>query len=155
MQPISRRLARILLIFPPLLAALGGWFLAPTYLHPPRREMTADLLKEAETSFAQTGSPEEKFVVRAPDGVLLRGWKVKPPQPNGAWVLLFHGVADNRAGCLMQSEFLLKAGYSVTMTDARAHGESDGTMASYGTLESADTSRIIDALVASEHPAHI
>jgi uncharacterized protein len=158
MQPGTQRLVRIVLIiifFPPLLAAVGGWFLAPTYLHPPRRQLTADLVKEAEASFAQSGSHAENFVVRAPDGALLRGWKVKPPQPNGAWVLLFHGVADNRIGCLMQSEFLLKAGYSVTMMDARAHGESDGAMASYGTIESGDTSRIIDALVASEHPTHI
>jgi len=93
--------------------------------------------------------------VRAPDGVLLHGWKVRPARPNGAWVLLFHGVADNRMGVLEPALILLRAGYGVTMMDARAHGESDGSIGTYGWLERNDTRAIVDALVASEHPTHI
>jgi hypothetical protein len=33
---------------------------------------------------------------------------VRPQHPNGSWVLLFHGVADNRVGVIGQSEFLLR-----------------------------------------------
>src|ERR1700682_4788031 len=83
--------------------------------------------------------------------VPLRGWKVRPKNPNGSWVLLFHGVADNRIGVIGQSEFLLRAGYSVVMMDARAHGVSGGPIATYGWLERNDTRAIIDALLASEH----
>jgi hypothetical protein len=149
------RIALILLLFPPLLAAVAGWFIAPTYLHPIRRPLTADLAHEAAVSLEQTRSSREDFTVRAPDGILLHGWKVRPPQPNGSWVLLFHGVADNRIGVTAQSEFLLRAGYCVTMMDARAHGQSEGSIATYGWLERGDTSAILDALVASEHPTHI
>ena len=90
------------------------------------------------------------MVAGDPDGILLRGWIVRPQHPNGSWVLLFHGVADNRVGVIGQSEFLLRAGYSVVMMDARAHGASEGSIATYGWLERNDTKSIIDALLHSE-----
>jgi alpha-beta hydrolase superfamily lysophospholipase len=144
------RIALILLLFPPLLAAAAGWLVGPAYLHPIRRELTPDLIREADASFAVTHSMRQDFNVRAPDGVLLRGWLVRPPNPNGSWVLLFHGVADNRVGVTGPSEILLRAGYSVVMMDARAHGASEGPIATYGWLERNDTRAIIDALFVSE-----
>jgi alpha-beta hydrolase superfamily lysophospholipase len=155
---MRRRLIRILLIlllFPPLLAAVAGWLVAPGFLTPIRRELTPDLVREADASFAATHSYRQDFDVRAPDGVLLRGWKVTPPNPNGSWVLLFHGVADNRVGVIGQSEFLLRAGYSVVMMDARGHGASEGPTATYGWLERNDTRAIIDALPRPLSPAQI
>jgi fermentation-respiration switch protein FrsA (DUF1100 family) len=146
---LRRRLIRILLILlflPPILAGVAGWLVAPGFLHPIRRELTPDLTREADASFAHSGGHREDFNVRAPDGVLLRGWIVHPDHSNGNWVLLFHGVADNRMGVIAQSEFLLRAGYSVVMMDARAHGTSEGQLATYGWLERNDTKAIIDAL---------
>ncbi len=144
------RIALILLLFPPLLAAVAGWLAGPAFLHPIRRELTPELIREADSSLAVTGSTREDFEVRAADGALLRGWKVRPKSPNGNWVLLFHGVADNRVGVLGQSEFLLRAGYSVLLMDARAHGASEGPIATYGWLERNDTRAVIDELVRSE-----
>jgi uncharacterized protein len=149
------RIAVILLLFPPLAAAVAGWLVGPAYLHPIRRELTPDLIREADTSFAVTHSHREDFNVRAPDGVLLRGWIVRPPNPNGSWVLLFHGVADNRVGTIGQSEILLRAGYSVVMMDARSHGASEGPIATYGWLERSDTRAIVDALMRAEFPSHV
>jgi alpha-beta hydrolase superfamily lysophospholipase len=150
---MATRLLRILvclLLIPPALAALAGWFSAPAFLHPLRRQLTPDLIREAEASFAVSGGQREDFNVHAPDGVLLRGWLVRAPHPNGNWVVLFHGVADNRVGVIGQSEFLLRAGYNVVMMDARAHGASDGAIATYGWLERNDTRAILDALVLNE-----
>jgi len=149
------RIALILLLFPPILAAIAGWLGAPGFLHPLRRELTPDLIREADASFAQTHSFHEDFNVRAPDGVTLHGWKVVPPNPNGNWVILFHGVADNRIGVIGQSEFLLRAGYSVVMMDARSHGASEGPIATYGWLERTDTKAIIDALLRTGPPPDI
>jgi alpha-beta hydrolase superfamily lysophospholipase len=146
---MRRRIIRvmlILLLLPPVLAAVAGWLVAPAYLHPIRRELTPDLIREADASFAVTHADREPFDVRAPDGVLLRGWKVTPPNPNGSWVLLFHGVADNRVGVTGQAEFLLGSGYGVVMMDARAHGASEGSTATYGWLERQDTRAVIDRL---------
>ena len=75
-----------------------------------KRPLSADLIREADSSFAHVGARREEFTVRAPDGELLHGWKVLPANPNGNWVLAFHGVADNRAGIVGQSEILLRAG---------------------------------------------
>ncbi len=155
---MRRRLIRILLIlllFPPTLAAVGGWFFGPAFLHPIRRELTPDLILEADATFGQIHAHREEFDVRAPDGVLLRGWKVRPANPNGNWALVFHGVADNRMGVLEHARILLLAGYSVVMMDVRAHGASEGPIATYGWLERNDTHAIIDALESSEHPRHL
>jgi uncharacterized protein len=155
---MRRRLVRILLIllcFPPLLAGVAGWFAAPAFLRPTRRTLTPDLIGEADAAFTHVGGQREDFTVRVSDGAFLRGWKVRAAIPNGAWVLLFHGVGDNRVGVVSHSEFLLRAGYNVVMMDSRRHGESDGEIATYGWLERDDVRAVLDAVVDSEHPAHI
>jgi pimeloyl-ACP methyl ester carboxylesterase len=155
---MPRRLLRILLILllvPPAMAAVMGWMAAPSFLHPVRRPLTLDLIREADAAFARVRAHRQDVVVTAPDGVALRGWKVRAAEPNGAWKLLFHGVADNRLGAIGPAELLLRAGFSVAMMNQRAHGESGGAIATYGWLERNDTRAVVDALVASEHPAHI
>jgi uncharacterized protein len=149
------RILVILLLAPSLVAMVLGWLVAPSFLHPIRRPLTPDLIQQADVSFAQIGVQRETFDVRAPDGILLHGWKVHSAHPNGSWVLLFHGVADNRMGVLEHALILLHAGYGVTLMDARAHGESERPVATYGWLERNDTRAIVEALVASEHPVHI
>jgi len=149
------RILLILLLVPPLTAAVLGWYVAPSFLHPVRRPLTPDLVQQADASFSQIGVHREAFDVRASDGALLRGWKVRAAHPNGSWVLLFHGVADNRMGVLEHALVLLRAGFGVTMMDARGHGESDGQIATYGWLERKDSGAILDALMASEHPARV
>jgi len=153
-----RRLVRILLLlllFPPVLAAAVGWLVGPAFLHPLRRELTPGLIQQADITFSQIGTHREEFDVRAPDGALLRGWKVRSAKPNGDWVLVFHGVADNRMGVIGHAELLLRAGYNVVMMDARAHGASEGPMATYGWLERNDTRAIVEELETTERPRHL
>ena len=143
----------VIIAISPGFALLVGAAMAPSALHPmklnpERLEQTAQMLK-------RTGSSKEDFMVRAPDGIELRGWKIRPPSPNGKWVLLFHGVSDNRSGVLGQAEFLLRHGYSVVMMDSRAHGKSGGDMATYGWKERYDTVAITNALYSSEHVGHL
>jgi len=145
------RILLILLVFPAMLAAVAGWLVAPGFLHPILRPLTSADVKEADNTFSFVSAQREDFDVRAPDGVLLRGWKVRPQNPNGSWVLVFHGVADNRMGVIEHACMLLRAGYSVVMMDARAHGASGGSLATYGWLERNDTRAIVDALLLSEH----
>src|SRR5262249_21640063 len=150
---LKRRLFRIfliLLLFPPLLAATAGWLIGPSFLHPIRRELTAESIREGDSTFSMLHALRQDFEVRAPDGVRLRGWKVRPPNPNGSWVLVFHGVADNRMGVIGQAEMLLRQGYSVVMMDARAHGASEGPIATYGWLERNDTKVVVQELINSE-----
>jgi uncharacterized protein len=128
--------------------AIGAGVLHPANLNPER-------LQEAEQTFKRTSTKKTDFTVRANDGVELRGWKVVPPSANGDWVLLFHGVSDNRTGDLGHAEFLLRHGYSVVMMDSRAHGKSGGEMATYGWKERYDTVAITDALYSTEKVRHL
>jgi len=144
-----------LLLVPPFIAAIAGWIVAPWFLQPVRRELTPEMVQQADIAFSQLHARREEFDVRAVDGAMLRGWKVRPAQPNSDWVLLFHGVADNRTGVLEHARILLLAGYDVVMMDARAHGASEGAMATYGWLERNDTHSIVESLETTEHPRHL
>jgi uncharacterized protein len=77
----------------------------------------------------------------AKDGALLRAWYAQPRIDNGSTVILLHGVTDNREGVAGYSEMFLQEGYRVLLPDSRAHGESGGTVATYGLLEREDVHR--------------
>ena len=92
------RILLILLLFPALLSVAAGWMGAPGFLHPQKREFTSDMMRDADVTFGQIGAHRGEFDVRAADGAMLRGWKVRAAAANGSWVLVLHGVADNRYG---------------------------------------------------------
>ena len=145
--------ALFLLFLAPAVAAVVGQALGSGVLHP--ANLNPQRAAQAEAMLLRTGSTKEDFLVRAPDGIELRGWKVRASTPNGNWVLLFHGVSDNRTGVLGHAELLLRHGYNVVMMDARAHGESGGTMATYGWKERYDTAAITTALYSNEIVHHL
>ena len=139
----------VLIALVPLAAAYLGRQMGPAALHP--AHVTPFRLDDAKQMLARTGGVENDFPVRAADGAPLSGWRIRPPSPSGDWVLLFHGVGDNRTGTLAYAEFLLRDGYSIVMMDARAHGQSGGDMATYGWKERYDTVAVIDKLYSTEH----
>lgn len=152
MKPVAKAVLSLLVVLP-LLAAGAGTLLASGMLHPMKRGLTPELVAVADEALARVEAKREDFEVRAPDGAVLRGWKVRPPNSGADWVLLFHGVSDNRVGVTGHAEFLLRNGYNVLMMDARAHGASDGDKATYGWLERHDVHAIAEALFTSE-PVH-
>jgi uncharacterized protein len=150
------RLALGLILCLALLSALSGaagYFIGPGVLHPgnfnPERDTAVAAMLE------RTGANKEDFEVRAPDGAALKGWKVRAREPNGDWIVVLHGVSDNRTGNIGHAEFLLRNRYSVVMMDSRAHGKSGGSMATYGWLERHDTVAVVDALTATENVRHV
>jgi alpha-beta hydrolase superfamily lysophospholipase len=145
-------IAAAVVVLTPIAADLVGGAVGGGILHPMRRPLTPALIADADEHFARLHARREDFDVRAGDGVMLHGWKVRPPEPNGDLVLLFHGVSDNRAGMSGHAEMLLRHGYSVVMMDARAHGSSEGSMATYGWMERNDTRAIIGALLEKDTP---
>ena len=76
--------------------------------------------------------------IAAADGIPLRAWLFTPRSPNGAAVILLHGVADTRTGTLGHAAFLLEHGYTVLTPDARGHGVSGGSLITYGVVEAGD-----------------
>jgi pimeloyl-ACP methyl ester carboxylesterase len=146
-------LAIALFLLVPVGSGLIGRAIGPGVLRPMR--LNPELLQQTAEMLNRSGAAKEDFNISAPDGVDLRGWKVRVPSPNGDWVLLFHGVSDNRTGLLGHAEFLLRHGYSVLMMDSRAHGESGGDMATYGWKERYDTVALVNALYATEKVRHL
>jgi len=151
---LAARIAGILLVTLLAAEALAGNGVGGGILHPPRRELTPEMVAQADAAFTRVHAAREAFEVVAADGVRLRGWIVRaaPGIATGDWVLLYHGQADNRAGMIGQAEMLLRHGDSVVMMDARGHGASEGNMVTYGWLERNDSRAIVDALAAQEHP---
>jgi uncharacterized protein len=147
-------------------SAFAGYWAASMSLHPARRPLTPELIAQADEVFRRDNSTRIPWNISAPDGTILRGWVVSPkPEsalnlPSNAtnttrvadWVILFHGVADNRVGDLGVADFLLRAGYGVVMMDSRAHGESEGDIATYGWKERYDMRNVLGPLVDNEHP---
>src|SRR5262249_40357818 len=149
------RILLILLFFPAALSAVAGWYGADGFLHPLKRAFTPDMVRDADVTFAQIGAQREPFDVRAPDGEMLRGWKVRAARPNRAWVLVFHGVADNRYGMTEHARMLLAAGYGVGLMDQRAHGASGRALATHGWLGGQDASLGNAALRRAEHAGNV
>jgi uncharacterized protein len=160
-RPVNWFIAAVIVVL--IFSASAGYWAASMSLHPQRRRLSAELITEADQVFRQDRAERTVFDVRAPDGILLRGWLVQP-DANAAgdsstnrinsrdWVLLFHGVADNRVGDLGVADFLLRAGYGVVMMDSRAHGESEGDLATYGWKERDDVRAIVATLEDKVHP---
>jgi hypothetical protein len=88
-------------------SAVVGKLLGSGVLHPMVHPVTSESVLATGRILQSVGASREDLSVTAPDGALLRGWKVRPPNVNGSWVLLFHGVSDNRTGMIGQAAMLL------------------------------------------------
>jgi hypothetical protein len=120
-----------------MLALLCGIFLAEITIHLPRHPLRHRSRAEAIVR-DQFHTTLQDVSAAATDGTQLKAWFIQPPKSNGAVVILLHGVTDNREGVAGFAPMFLQAGYSVLIPDARAHGESGGSMATYGLLERYD-----------------
>jgi len=90
-------------------SAVVGHELVPGFLHPYRAPMSTRRLARVDAMLERVHATREGFDVRAQDGVVLRGWKIRAAAPNGDWVILLHGQGDNRAGMSGFAQFLLPA----------------------------------------------
>jgi len=128
-----------------LFSIAGGITLAELQLHPWRRPLVHSR-QASEIARARYGTELQNVEITAADGISLNAWYIRPRNANGRDVLLLHGVQDNREGVSGFAPELLDRGYSVLLPDSRAHGESGGTVATYGLRESDDIHRWLNWL---------
>lgn len=121
-------------------------------LHPARRPLTAQDSMLAFQLSQRIGARREAVSIHSKNGIDLAAWLIRPNRWNGDAVILLHGVSDNRAGMLGPAEMLLRHGYATLLPDARAHGASDGTIATYGVMERNDIRDWFDWLKITQHP---
>jgi pimeloyl-ACP methyl ester carboxylesterase len=72
------------------------------------------------------------------DGILLKGWYIRPQGVSLATVIVVHGINGNRSDMLSRAAFLVRDNYNTLLVDLRDHGESGGNYAGPGYMESRD-----------------
>lgn len=95
--------------------------------------------------------PYEDVQLVTSDGLRLAAWYT-PPR-NGAVILLAHGFGDYRPEWVY--EMLARTGYGVLAWDARAHGESEGTLSTIGYLEMLDVKAALDFAMSQPGARHV
>ena len=138
--PVQKRWLKLVLLMFVLYAVVSvacGILLAEVTLHLPRRPLRHQA-KAAEIVRQQFHTELRDVSIAATDGIPLKAWYVRPNHFNGDEVILLHGVTDNREGVAGFAPMFLNGGYAVLLPDARAHGESGGTIATYGLKERYD-----------------
>ncbi len=78
------------------------------------------------------------------DGLKLRGWYYPAEGRRGA--VLLHGYMANRLEMVDRAMMFRRAGFSVLIYDARASGESDGDLISFGYSEQNDLLAALDLM---------
>ena len=121
-----------------VLCTVGGIFLTDGALRPARRVLTEQDAVRFRQAVQALHANIENVSLTTADGSMLRGWLVRPELWNGSGAILLHGLGDNRLGMTGYAQLLLAHGFTVLLPDARAHGESGGTFATYGLLERSD-----------------
>jgi len=134
------------------LCLAAGIYVAEGAVHPVRRQLTAADKAREILRVRDEHSTLTDVSINATDGIQLRGWDLQPEHANSSAVILLHGVSDNRLGMTRYADLFLRHGYDVLMPDARAHGLSDGGLATYGLLESNDIRLWFDWLMANHQP---
>ncbi len=138
-----------------VVSLIAGVFLAEVTVHPGRNlQSSADEMQARRVAHRYNYELTDVAIV-ARDGATLRAWSIRPPVSNGNAVILLHGLGDNRTGMTGYAELLLSHGFSVLMPDARAHGASGGSLATFGLLESDDIHLWLDWIAQNDHPACI
>ena len=94
------------------------------------------------------GSPPSSLDARAcsfpsSSGSTIRGW-VSPGVRGGGVVVLAHSVRGTRLEMVDRAQLLHRAGYSVLLFDAQAHGESPGRHITFGWLEARDAQAAVE-----------
>ena len=82
--------------------------------------------------------------MQAEDGYLLHVQLLRAPESSGRYVIITHGITDNRIGALKYARFYLQLGFSCVIYDLRGHGENEKAFTTYGKKEGRDLALLID-----------
>jgi fermentation-respiration switch protein FrsA (DUF1100 family) len=111
---------------------------AMTFVHPPR------LTREPGETPARFGVPYQDVTLVTGDGLKLSAWYTTPE--NGAMILVAHGHGGIRWDEM--HALFARHGYGVLSWDFRAHGESEGEVATLGYYEALDVEAALDFCLA-------
>jgi len=85
----------------------------------------------------------ESVAFKAEDGVELKGWWVPVEGARGT-VVLVHGLNRSRIEMVRKTPFLHAQGWNALLLDLRHHGESGGTVSTFGFFEKRDVEAAVE-----------
>ncbi len=95
----------------------------------------------------------EDVSFQAADGVALKGWWVPAAEARGS-VVLIHGLNRSRIEMARKLPFLHRQGWNALLFDVRHHGESGGSVSSFGYFERGDVQAAV-ALARKKSPGPV
>jgi fermentation-respiration switch protein FrsA (DUF1100 family) len=95
---------------------------------------------------AKFGAGYQAVTLTTADGIDLAAWYTQ--SQNGALILVAHGYGAGRSAAM--HAFFARSGYGVLSWDARAHGQSEGEICTWGVREVLDVEAALDFV--SEQP---
>jgi len=137
----SRRLLRISAVAGVAAGAAGLWILGSILSAPANRAV----------GLPPESLPVEAITFPSESGSVIGAWWIRGAPGCGA-VVLAHSVRSDRRELVDRARFLHRAGYSLLLFDAQAHGESPGERITFGYLEARDA-RAAVSWVRSRWPA--
>lgn len=99
----------------------------------------------SEKTPADYGMDFEDVRLATQDGLALAAWYI--PSTNGSAIVVQHGYRGARDTMLEAARLLHRHGYGVLLMDARAHGDSEGEMITFGLYEVLDVRTGLDYLL--------
>jgi uncharacterized protein len=128
-----------------VLTCLGGIYLCEGALHLSRKARISAIQDQ---KFAADSEATTQFVeIISEDGLRLRGWYLRSKLSTNREVILIHGQGSNGIGMIPYARLFLSHNYDVLIPDMRAHGASEGDLATYGIKESSDVHLWVDWLI--------
>jgi dipeptidyl aminopeptidase/acylaminoacyl peptidase len=113
----------------------GSAYFNHTFLRPRRKKnLSSDLTGYVPEAAYTT----EEFQFRSDDGLLISALHLEPSKTNGHAILICHGLAHDKLSGIRYVQYLLKEGYRLILMDFRNHGQSEGTITTYGHFEKQD-----------------
>jgi alpha-beta hydrolase superfamily lysophospholipase len=92
------------------------------------------------------GMPYEDIQLKTAEGILLSCWLISAGTQARGTVLFLHGVSECKIVGLPIAKRLHDVGFNVFLHDSRRHGDSGGSVCTYGFYEKLDVSTIINYL---------
>ncbi|MDP4083763.1 MAG: alpha/beta hydrolase [Bacillota bacterium] len=89
--------------------------------------------------------PKLDVFISSPSGYLLKAVLVEP-YSNNRYIIISHGVTENKINSIKYMNLFLKRGFNVLIYDHRRHGESGGKTTSFGHYEKFDLKAVVDWL---------
>jgi alpha-beta hydrolase superfamily lysophospholipase len=90
--------------------------------------------------------PYEELQLKTAEGIVLSCWLIPAGERARGTVIFLHGVSECKIVGLPIAERLCKAGFNVFLYDSRRHGDSGGSVCTYGFFEKLDVSTLINYL---------